>query len=95
MISMDISQAFAVYQNIKMQQSQNSPVQQVSDEEYPMSIQSMNVSTMPDDPTVALVGIVIKCRSMEPITIKRIIGNPSSYQLGSIGTSETGFVLRG
>ena len=97
MLSMDVNQAFAVYQNIKMQQSQNSPAQEVSDAEYPLAIRSVNVSTMPDDPTVALVGITIVCRSLEPVALKRIVGNPNPYSIGAnLGlATNPSFLLRG
>lgn len=97
MLSMDVNQAFTVYQNIKMQQSQTSPAQQVSDAEYPLAMRSVNVSTLPDDPTVALVGITIVCRSLVPITLKRVIGNPNPYTIGSsLGlATDSNFLLRG
>lgn len=97
MLTMDVSQAFAVYQNIKMQQSRNSPAQQVSDAEYPFAIRNVNVNVLPDDPTVALVNVTIACRSLEPVTLKRIIGNPNRYTIGAnLGLATTpDFLLRG
>ena len=83
MLSMDVNQAFAVYQNIKMQQSQNSPAQQVSDAEYPLSLRSINVATLPDDPTAAIISISLVCRSLTPVTLNRIVGNPNPYTIGS------------
>lgn len=96
MLSMDVSQAFNVYQNIKLQQNQD-PSQQVSDAEYPMSVKSINVSTLPDDPTVAIINTVITCRSREPITLKRIVGNPNPYTIGmNMGLAMSpDFLLRG
>jgi hypothetical protein len=91
MLTMDASQAFAAYQNIKMQQNQN-PNQQVTDAEYPMSIKSIGVSVLPNDPTVALINITIACRSRVLVPLKRIIGNPNPYTLGG---SESSFLLRG
>lgn len=97
MLSMDISQAFSVYQNIKMQQSQNSPEQQVTDAEYPFSVRNVNVNLLPDDPTVALVGITVVCRSLEPVYLKRVVGNPNPYTIGSNLSLATtpDFLLRG
>jgi hypothetical protein len=97
MLSLDVSQAFAVYQNIKMQQDRESPFQRVSDAEYPFSVRSIDVSVNPDDPTIALVGIVLISRSSGPITLKRIIGNPNPYTIGmNLGIATTpDFMLRG
>ena len=97
MLSMDVNQAFIVYQNIKMQQSQNTPAQQVTDEEYPTSMRAVNVQTLPNDPTVALVGITLVCRSLKPITLKRIVGNPNPYTIGAnLGlATNPSFLLRG
>jgi len=82
MLSMDVNQAFTVYQNIKMQQSQNSPAQQVSDAEYPLALRSVNVSTLPDDPTIAIVSISLVSRSLVPVPLNRIVGNPNPYTIG-------------
>lgn len=97
MLSLDVSQAFSVYQNIKMQQSRNSPAQQVSDAEYPHAIKNVSVNTLPEDPTVAVVSITIMCRSSEPVMLKRIVGSPNQYTIGSnIGLATTpDFLLRG
>ena len=97
MLSMDVNQAFTVYQNIKMQQNQGSPMQRVTDAEFPLSIRNVGVTTMPDDPTVALVGITIISRSSTPVILKRIVGNPNPYSIGAnlnLATNSS-FLLRG
>lgn len=96
LLSLDVTQAFTVYQNIKTQQNQN-PWQQVTDAEFPMSIRSVNVTTMPDDPTIALVNITVVCRSREPVTLKRIVGNPNPYIIapGMGVAADPSFLLRG
>jgi hypothetical protein len=80
MITLDITQAFNTYQNIKMQQDKNKP-QDVTDAEYPYSLANINMETSPNDPTVAIVTSTIVSRSREPLTFKRLIGNPNSYSL--------------
>lgn len=96
-LSMDVNQAFAVYQNIKKQQSQNSPAQEVSDAEYPLYIRSVSVTQVPEDPTIAIISITIVCRSSEPVTLKHIVGNPNPYTIGAnLGlATNPSFLLRG
>lgn len=83
MLSLDVNQAFITYQNIKSQQDSQFPQQRVSDAEFPYAIRAVNVFTMPDDPTIALVNVAISSRSTEPVTLKRIVGNPNSYTIGA------------
>jgi hypothetical protein len=96
MLTLDVGRAFSVYQNIKSQQSQNF-TQDVTDAEYPLTIKSVNVSTLPNDPTVALMNIVIICRSAQPIALRRIVGNPNPYMIGAgLGAAvDPAFLLRG
>jgi hypothetical protein len=81
LITMDINQAFQTYQNIKMQQDQRFRFQQVSDAEFPYSLAGINVEISPNDPTVAIVTSTIVSRSRDPITFKRLVGNPNPYSL--------------
>lgn len=81
LIIMDINQAFQTYQNIKMQQDQRFRYQQVSDAEYPFSLGGVDVQISPNDPTVAIVTTIIISRSREPLTFRRIVGNPNPYTL--------------
>lgn len=88
-ISMDITKAFGVYQNIKMQQDTRFPGQDVTDAEYPQALGSVDVQLKPDDPTIALARVSIISRSTEPLTIQRVVPDASAL----IGTN--GFLLRG
>ncbi len=81
MIQVDINQAFRVYQDIKSQQNQRYPFQKISDAEYPYSLDSVSVNTPSDDPTTAVVNIVILSRSRQPVPLQRIIGTPSPFTL--------------
>ncbi|HEY8098330.1 MAG TPA: hypothetical protein VIE65_19895 [Methylobacter sp.] len=81
MITFDISQAFKTYQNLKQKQDANFPQQQVSDAEFPQQLANIDVRTLPDDPTVAIVTSTIVSRSRVPVPLKRIIGNPNPFTL--------------
>jgi len=102
MISMDVSKAFSTYQNIKAQQAQNFQFQNVTDEEFPRSMDSVSVTTPPDDPTMAIVTATVSTRSFRPIELKRVVGNPNPFSvLGQDPTqvlrfaSQPDFLLRG
>lgn len=92
LLSADISQAFSTYQNIKQQQDTRFPQQQVTDAEYPNNLSSINVKVDPNDPTIAVVDLVINSRSQEPVGLERQIGNPNPVQL--IGDPNRTFFLR-
>lgn len=81
MITVDVSQAFATYSNIKQQQDSKFPQQKVSDAEFPYQLVNIDVQVSPDDPTVAVVVTTISSRSQEPVELKRIVGNPSPFTL--------------
>jgi hypothetical protein len=83
LITIDINQSFSTYQNIKQLQDSGFPQQQVSDAEYPLSLANISVQTLPDDPTVAIVVATVVSRSRENIELKRVIGNPSPFNLTS------------
>lgn len=99
MITVDINQAFRIYQNIKQQQEQGFPQAKVTDEEYPSRLVSLSVNSLPDDPTVAIVNAVIANRSSQTIDNIRIVGNPNPLQLKSDSVSRlmltSGFQFRG
>jgi hypothetical protein len=82
MLTMDVSQAFSIYQNVKIQQDRDFPFQQVTDAEFPLSLNGINVATYPDDPTVALITTTVTSRSTIPIQLNRIIGNPNPLMIG-------------
>lgn len=88
-ISMDITKAFGVYQNIKMQQDTRFPSQDVTDAEYPQALGSIDVQLRPDDPTIALARVSVISRSTEPLTIRRVV--PDATALLETG----GFLPRG
>lgn len=81
MITVDVSQAFSTYQNIKRQQDSRFPQQKVSDAEFPQQLANVDVEVSQDDPTVAIVNTVISSRSREPVELKRIVGNPNPFTL--------------
>ena len=83
MITVDISQAFSIYQNIKSQQNKGYPFQRVSDAEFPRSLGGIIVQNPPGDQTVAIVVVSIVSRSQEPVTLKRVIGTPNPFMLGN------------
>lgn len=101
MVSIDISQAFRVYQNIKSQQAQRAPFQQVSDAEYPAQLDKIDIQPTPDDPTVVVVTTTIRSRSRIPVPLRRVIGNPNPFTLQGDPdfnvqlSGDTGFRLRG
>ncbi len=90
-ISLDVTQAFKIYQNVKSQQ-EALQFQQVSDKEFPNDLTNLSVTTDPRDPTIALVTGSIVSRSRDKVVLKRLI-NPSSSSLFSNGTSP--FQIRG
>lgn len=81
MITMDVTQAFRIYQNLKIQQDQRYPFQKVSDDEMPMNLGDISVQQIPNDPTTAIVRLFINTRSREPVELKRLVGNPSPFLL--------------
>ncbi len=102
MIASDVTSAFATYQNIKQKQDSSFPFQQVSDAEYPLSIQNVSSQQSQTDPTTFLVSADIISRSRTPIQLKRMIGlpNPLSVltdnpQQNLLFAGNPGFLLRG
>lgn len=81
-ITMDISQAFKSYQNIKSQQD-GAIFQQVTDAEFPANFTDLSVVTDPNDPTIAVVSGSLVSRSTIAVPLQRIIGNPSTFLSGS------------
>lgn len=92
LLSADVSQAFNTYQNIKQQQDSKFPQQEVTDAEYPHSLSSLNVTVDPNDPTTAIIDLVINSRSDESVSLERQIGNPNPVQLA--GDPSRTFLLR-
>jgi hypothetical protein len=81
MISLDVSKAFAVYQNVKSQQAQS---QSVSDAEFPSSMDDLSVVPDKNDPTVSYITAFVTTRSLDPVTLKRTVGDPNPFSvLGS------------
>ena len=81
LLTVDITQAFRIYQNIKQQQDSRFPFQQVTDAEYPAQLSNLDVKVLPDDPTVAVVTITIVSKSREQAELKRVVGNPNPFTL--------------
>lgn len=79
-ITMDVTQAFKSYQDIKKQQD-NLLFQQVTDEEFPVSLDGLTIEYSPIDPTVAVVQAAVTTRARGTVELKRIIGNPSPFYL--------------
>ena len=99
LITVDVNQAFKTYQNIKQQQEQGFPQAQVSDGEFPFQLANLDVQSLPDDPTVAIVAGTIISRSRVPIENIRVIGDPSPFILQNDPVSRlaitTGLRFRG
>ena len=81
LLNIDVSQAYKVYENMKQQQQQRFPFQKVSDAEMPTSLDAVNVQLLPDDPTVAVVSIVVRNRSRVLVPLRRVIGSLSPFSL--------------
>lgn len=101
-ITVDVSQAFSTYQNIKSQQDSKFPQQKVSDAEYPQQLAGINVQTLPQDPTVAIVTTTVVSRSQVDVPLKRLVGDPNPFTLAGdpeanirLQPGQTGFRLRG
>ncbi len=94
MITLDVTQAYKTYENIKRQQEQNFPFQKISDAEMPNSFDGINVQSMQNDPTTAIVSISIKSRSRTSIPLRRIIGSSNPFYLTD-GSGSPPFLPRG
>ena len=81
-ISMDVSQAFKTYQDVKSQQD-SAIFQQVSDAEFPADFTDLSVITDPNDPTTAVVSGNLVSRSTVQVPLQRVVGIPSIYLPGS------------
>ena len=66
-----------------MLQDERFPAQEVSDAEYPYNLDSIDVQTLPNDPTVAIVYTRITSRSQDPVSLRRIVGDPNPYSLAA------------
>lgn len=77
-ITMDVTQAFKAYQDIKKQQD-NMLFQNVSDAEFPVSLDGLSIQYSDVDPTVAVVSAGITTRSRQSVELKRLVGNPSPF----------------
>lgn len=82
-VTVDVSNAFSVYQNLKQQQDRSFPHQNVTDAEYPYSLDGVNALTDPNDPTSVVVKLVVKNRSAESVPLTRIVNTPDPFQLTS------------
>jgi hypothetical protein len=87
LITMDIAQAFKLYQNIKSQQDSRFAFQNVSDAEYPLSLGGINIQVPDQDPTIAIVTTTIVSRSLVPVELKRLVGNPNPFFLSGNPTA--------
>jgi len=99
LITVDVNQAFKTYQNIKQQQEQGFPQAQVSDGEFPLKLANLDVQSLPNDPTVAIVAGTIVSRSRVPVENIRVVGDPSPFILQNDPVSRlaitTGLRFRG
>lgn len=102
LISMDVSQAFSTYQNIKTRQDSSFPFQQVTDAEFPATLTNVSVQSINGDPTSFFVTADIISRSRVPVPLTRMIGNPNPISVLSGDptqvlqlASNPGFLLRG
>jgi hypothetical protein len=81
-VTMDVNQAFRSYQSVKSKQDAML-FQEVSDAEYPVDFADLSVIGDPNDPTTAIVQGTIVSRSHESVELKRIVGNPNPFYLGT------------
>ena len=100
LVSMDVSQAFATYQNIKQQQARSFPQQDVTDAEFPYSLDGLTAASPSDDPTTIVVNMVIRNRSRDYIPLTRIVNAPDPFQLtsdpsGMLKSVGSGFKIKG
>lgn len=86
-LTVDVSQAFSTYQNIKSQQDVRFPQQKVSDAEYPQQLGNIDVQTLPNDPTVAIITTTVISRSSVDVPLTRMVGDPSPFSLSGNPTS--------
>lgn len=92
MITLDINQAFSVYQNIKSQQKTKFDFQQVTDAEFPAELSSINSSYYGNDKTAVIVNVSVRSKSKVSVPLRRIVGTNNSFFLG--GNSNP-FTLKG
>lgn len=100
LVSIDISQAFATYQNIKSQQANNYGFQNVTDAEFPANISDLSVNNVAEDPTIVLANFTIANRSTDLVPLTRIVNSPDPFQVtadpaGVIQQAGSNFILRG
>ena len=81
LVSLDVSNTFKTYANIKSQQLSGFPQQKVSDEEYPGIVSTVNSVVNPDDPTVTEVDVTITDKNGKSLTISRIFGVPNPLSI--------------
>ena len=90
MITMDVTQAFSVYQDIKRQQKFTFPQQRISDSEFPASIVNVSAHVDKNDPTIVTLSMSVVSQSRISVPITRTVDVPV---LTSI-TGDSGFILR-
>lgn len=97
----DIYRAFGRWQSIKRQQ-EIAVGQDVSDQEYPFRLLSVNVTQSQQDPTVFYLELTVQNRAAEPVVIERGIRIPepadllgSTQQQGIIRQSLSNYTLSG
>ncbi|OPZ34983.1 MAG: hypothetical protein BWY99_02378 [Synergistetes bacterium ADurb.BinA166] len=78
MISLDVSRAFSTYQNIKAQQAQS---QNVTDAEFPGSLDDLSVVSDKNDPTVSVVTASVTTRNLQSFDLGRIVGDPNPFSV--------------
>ncbi len=82
-VSMDINTAFATYQSIKSQQDTGFPTQMVSDAEFPKALDNVSVLPVTGDPTTYIVTASLVTRSLVPVELTRVIGQPNPFAAAS------------
>jgi len=83
LIVSDIYEAFRRWQSIKKDQEEKVG-QEVSDEEFPFRLLSVNLTPSIDDPTVIFIDAVVQNRSINPIHISRGFRVPNTPDFLSV-----------
>ena len=91
-VNLDVTTAFATYQNIKTQQASTFRMQNVTDAEFPAAILRVNAVSPPDDPTVVVADLLVSNRSQQEVPMTRVVGNSDPLSLSG---SSSAYIFRG
>lgn len=83
LIVSDVYEAFRRWQSVKKSQEEKAG-QEVSDEEFPFKLLSVNLTPSADDPTIIFIDAFVQNRSLKPIQISRGFRIPTPNDLLSV-----------